>query len=392
MIAMPGMVSTFPIVRAYLRTLAGRSAGAFPRWRCAPTVLKPALIRRAVLLGAAAMLGGCTSAAAPPGIVLRAPGIEDGAFVMADGMGLPYRAWIPDGDPWAVVLALHGFNDSRDAWALPAPNIAAAGVAVYAPDQRGFGATAARGLWPGADALADDATAMAGVLRRRYPRARLVLMGESMGGAVLMHLATRGPVPEVDAMVLLAPAVWGRAAMNWFMQGGLWLAANFAPGLTVSRPPPGVRIVASDNVEALRALGRNPLTIKATRFDTLRGLVGLMDLALAAGSRFPPLPALFLYGGKDTIIPPAATRATWSALPDDLVQRGVVRRSFYPGGYHLLPRDLGRAAVIGDILAWLRDPVGALPSRGEAAAVAWLSDARTDERRVIGLPPDGHSG
>ena len=342
MIAMRGMVSTFP--------LPGR---------------------RAVLLAAGTVLGGCVTKGAPPGPEVRVPGIEDGSFLMADGAGLPFRAWLPQGaaerEPAAVVLALHGFNDSRDAWELPGPAFAAAGVAVFAPDQRGFGATAARGLWPGADALAADAGAMAGLLRLRYPRARLVLMGESMGGAVLMHLATRGGAVAADAMVLLAPAVWGRAAMNWFMQGGLWLAATLAPGLTVSRPPPGVRIVASDNVEALRALGRNPLTVKETRFDTLRGLVDLMDLALASAPRIGAVPTLMLYGGKDTIIPAAATRALWGAL-----QGASVRRSFYPGGYHLLPRDLGRAVVIGDILAWVRDPRTALPSGGEAAAGVWL--------------------
>jgi acylglycerol lipase len=354
MIAMPGMLSTFPI----------------PSRRAA-------LMRAGALLGGA-LLGACTPGAAPPGPRMRAPAMEEDAFVMEDGMRLPFRVWRPAGElwpgdawpagPWAVVLALHGFNDSRDAWAIPAPDFAAAGVAVYAPDQRGFGATTARGLWPGADALADDASAMVALLRRRHPGARIVLMGESMGGAVMMHLATRGSAVPVDGMVMLAPAVWGRASMNVFMQGGLWVASTFVPGMTVTRPPPVVRIVASDNVEALRALGRNPLTIRATRFDTLRGLVDLMDLALAAAGRFPAVPALMLYGAKDMIIPPAATRATWRALPD-----APVRRSYYPNGYHLLLRDLGRAAPTGDILAWLRQAGSALPSGGEAAAAEWVA-------------------
>ncbi len=72
--------------------------------------------------------------------------VPDDVFTMADGARLPARVWLPpDGQaPAAVILALHGFNDSRDQWALPAPVFADAGIAVYAPDQRGFGDTAAR--------------------------------------------------------------------------------------------------------------------------------------------------------------------------------------------------------------------------------------------------------
>ena len=321
--------------------------------------------RRAVLLGG---LAACTPAAAPPGPLARAPVQEGGDFVMGDGMRLPYRAWLPQGEPAAVVLALHGFNDSRDAWELPAPELAAQGIATYAPDQRGFGATAARGLWPGADALADDALAMLALLRARHPAARLVAMGESMGAAVLMHMATRGAAIPADGLVLLAPAVWGRAAMNLFMQGGLWLVATLTPGLTVTRAP-GIRITASSNTEALRALGRNPLTIRATRFDTLRGLVDLMDLALAAAPRMPALPTLALYGAHDQVIPKAATRATWARLPGP-----PIRRLYYREGYHLLLRDLARAAPLADIAAWLRDPRAALPSGAEAEAAAWLAE------------------
>ena len=39
-----------------------------------------------------------------------------------------------------------------------------------------------------------------------------------------------------------------------------------------------------------------------------------MDAALAAAPRFHA-PALFLYGGKDELIPDKATAATWRGLP-----------------------------------------------------------------------------
>ncbi len=323
------------------------------------------LSRRLSLLGAGALLSGCVGAATPPGPTIRTPGMDAAGFVMRDGAILPYRAWHPQGTPEAIVLALHGFNDSRDAWEYPAPDFTAAGIAIFAPDQRGFGATATRGRWPGSNTLVSDAADMAETLHRRYPRARLFLMGESMGAAVLMVLAARHPNLPVAGWVLVAPAVWGRAEMNVFLRVALWLGANLAPGVTLTGNEVPLKIRASDNREALIRLSRDPLTIHRTRLDTLRGLVDLMDEALAAAPAMAA-PALFLYGGQDDLVPPEATAATWHALPPG------ERTLFFPAGHHLLLRDLGRASAIADVIAFMRDPAGPLPGGAEAAAKSWL--------------------
>src|SRR5665213_795821 len=147
----------------------------------------PATVRPLLgLLLAVLLLGGCAmprpSHIDNPG----APPDTSGYFAMTDGTRLPYRAWMPDSAPHAIVLALHGMNDSRDAWEYPAPDFARAGIAVFSPDQRGFGTTPDRGMWVGGHEMAADARQMARLLRARYPHTRLVLMGESMGAAVLM--------------------------------------------------------------------------------------------------------------------------------------------------------------------------------------------------------------
>ncbi len=155
------------------------------------------------LLAGALALSGC--ATTPP---TRAPGAipaPDLVFPLSDGTTLPARVWRPAGVPAAVLLALHGFGDSRDAWEEPAPGLAAAGLLVVAPDQRGFGATASRGRWPGADRLVSDAAEMVRALRRAHPGLPVVVMGESMGGAVAMLLAARGDGSAgSDAAPLLA--------------------------------------------------------------------------------------------------------------------------------------------------------------------------------------------
>ena len=307
------------------------------------------------------LLTGCAAHLAPPGPAIAPAAIADGAFVMADGTRLPYRAWLPEGAPKAVILALHGMNDSRDAWEYPAPAFAEAGLAVFAPDQRGFGATATRGFWPGTAGLVADAHAMAALLRARYPGVRFFLMGESMGAAVLMVAATSADPPPADGYVLIAPAVWGRAKMNFLLRASLWLAAETVPGWRLTGRG-FVKIVASDNREALIRLSTDPLTLHGARVDAMRGVVDLMDAALAAAPRFQA-PALFLYGGHDQVIPPGATDATWNALPPGPI------RAFYPDGYHLMLRDTGRAAPIGDIVNWIVHPDwGGLVSGADRAA------------------------
>jgi alpha-beta hydrolase superfamily lysophospholipase len=319
------------------------------------------LLSRRLALLASLAVAGCASATALSGPVIMPPSLADDAFIMPDGARLPYRVWLPEGPPKAMLLALHGFNDSRNAWTFAAPAFAAAGIAVYAPDQRGFGAAPGRGLWPGGDTLVDDADAMTRLLRARNPSLKLFVIGESMGGAVAMRLATERR-PPVAGYILSAPAVWGRARMNFAMESGLWLMATIMPGLTVSRSP--VPVTPSDNRDALIRLSRDPLTVRETRFDSLRGLVDLMDAALAAAPHFTA-PGLFLYGGHDDLVPPRATAAIWESLPASAI------RAFYPNGYHLLSSDLGRAAPIGDVIAWITE--GHAPTGAENAASLWLA-------------------
>jgi acylglycerol lipase len=186
---------------------------------------------------------------------------------------------------------------------------------------------------------------------------------------VLMRLATRPRAPNVAGYVLVAPAVWGRAKMNVFERAGLWLGGTLTPGMELSRPPPPIKIRASDNIDALIRLSRDPLTVRSTRMDTLYGLVDLMDAALSAAPYFRA-PGLFMYGAHDELVPSEATLATWRSLPP-----GPHRTGYYPNGWHLLMRDINRADPIGDAIAWIQNPsLKRLPSGADALAQRWMHE------------------
>lgn len=164
----------------------------------------------------------------------------------------------------------------------------------------------------------------------------------------MVAIATDRASLNVNGVILSAPAVWGRATMPWYQTTALWISAHTVPGITLTGQ--GLKIIPSDNTEMLRALGRDPLVIKETRIDTLYGLTGLMDAALAA-SPMLDLPSLILYGEHDEIIPREPTDRMLATLPrGDKGQHKVV---FYKNGYHMLLRDLQAEKVWSDIAEWI---------------------------------------
>lgn len=304
-------------------------------------------------------------------LVVPGPGRIDGdRLLLPDGTALPLRTWRPAGEPWGVVVALHGFNDHGRAFEMPGAAWAEGGLLVLAYDQRGFGASEHRGVWPGWERMAADFWAAVAAAKAEHPGLPVFAVGESMGGAVIlsgfsppMQAARLGAgSPVVAGVILSAPAVWGRSTMPAAYRWGLWFFAHALPWHPVSGS--GLRRRASDNDEALRQLWEDPLTIRHTRTDSVWGLVNLMDAALASAGRID-VPVLTLYGERDEIVPPGPVDRMVRSLPETAEHRR------YPDGWHLLFRDLNAAQVWQDTIAWMHERVGAdgpLPAQDHSAS------------------------
>lgn len=237
-------------------------------------------------------LAACTPTLMPPGPRVVQPAFGGATMTMADGVQLPLHAWpaegTPQGIPKAVIVALHGFNDYGTFIKAAAAYWSQHGIAVYAYDQRGFGDAPNRGFWPGGQALVDDLRTAVDLVGARHPGVPVFALGDSMGGAVTLTAMTEPTPPKVQGAILVAPAVWGRSTMPFYQRWSLWLSTHTVPWMTLTGR--GLKITPSDNIEMLRALGRDPKVIKATRIDTIWGLTNFMDRALEASTR-PPAPA-----------------------------------------------------------------------------------------------------
>jgi acylglycerol lipase len=169
-----------------------------------------------------------------------------------------------------------------------------------------------------------------------------------MGAALIIESMSGENLPEIAGAILAAPAVWARSTMPFYQTSALWIAAHTVPWYPVTGKGLGRR--ACSNNAALRQQSRDPLVIKATRFDTIYGLQGLMDGAYVDVDRFN-LPTLVLYGRHDEIIPSAPVMDVYKRLPGG--PESPKKLILYDKGYHMLLRDLDAEVVMKDIVDWV---------------------------------------
>ncbi len=309
---------------------------------------------------------------AGPAVSIATPELREDFIRTADDTQLPLRSWLLAGKPKAVIIGLHGMNDYSKSFAIPARNWQREGIATYAYDQRGFGNTPQRGVWPGIERLVDDFKTAVTLMRQRHPGVPVYASGTSMGGGVLLAAMARPDAPQLDGIILEAPAVWSRETMPAYYTVTLWVAAHTVPQYELSGRE--VTRVATDNREVLRDLGRDPLVIKGARVDAIYGIVDLMDAAYAAAAHIK-VPVLLLYGEKDQIIPKEPIGAVAQRLPSALK-----RVAIYERGWHLLYRDLEAEVVHRDVAAWIFNRAAPLPSGADTGQGA---------RNLAGPRPNG---
>jgi len=301
-----------------------------------------------------ALAGACAPQAQMAGAPIVAPELRGDFIRTADGALLPLRAWLPAGRPKAVILGVHGLNDYSNSFAMPAETWRKEDIATYAYDQRGFGDTPQRGIWPGTDRLVADFVVAAALVRARHPGVPIYASGTSMGGGVVLAAMARPGAPKLDGIILEAPAVWSRSTMPIIYPPGMWLLAHTIPGFRWHLSE--IQKTFTDNQDVVRALARDPKVLQDVRMDALYGLFDLMDAAYAAAPHVR-VPVLLLHGDKDQLIPRRPIEDVARALPS-----GLRRFAVYERGWHILYRDLQADVVHRDVIAWVANRAAPLPS------------------------------
>ena len=258
----------------------------------------------------------------------------DAQGIVQGAAGFTMRASEDDGVSRRAVLLLHGFNDTAQSMAYLGAKLHARGWTVRAPLLPGHGrdlatmASASRAArWCEAALTEYDA------LRRDYDSVTVV--GQSMGGALALLLATERP--EIPALVLLAPYVGMPRNLQWKILGA-WIAGVALPYLR------SVGGETSIHDPAARAESLGPGVVTARTLTELRRVAEDAEAALARVW----VPTLYLQSREDNRIAARDAETHFAALGS-----ADKRQEWLTGCGHIISADYCRDEVASLTADWL---------------------------------------
>jgi alpha-beta hydrolase superfamily lysophospholipase len=242
------------------------------------------------------------------------------------------------------VILVHGYGEHSGRYEETASDLARAGFEVHAYDQQGHGRSGgARGHVRRFEHLLDDLEGFVAAVRDERPPLPIVVVGHSMGGLVVAAYASQRN-PKVAGVVASAavlsmpedvsPArVIAARVLKW-LAPRLSLASQLDPE-ALSRDP-----------EIVRAYLEDPLVQRKITASLASEMLSAMKRCAAETVR---VPMLLLHGEDDPICPVVGSRNFFERLT--VTQREL---HTYPGLRHEIFNEPERAAVLGDLIGWIR--------------------------------------
>ena len=275
-------------------------------------------------------------------------------FISPDGLRIHLRTWEAGPAPRGVVAICHGFNSHGGQYAWVAAQLVAAGFIVVALDLRG------RGVSEGERFHIEDVAEYVGDVREmirlahaRYPGLPVFLLGHSAGGVISCTYALDHQ-DEIDGLICESFAF--QVPAPGFVLSAIKALSHVAPRLGVLTLH--MKDFTRDPV-ALAALEADPLTRGETQPAATVAALVRADERLHDSFQTITLPLLILHGSEDR-----ATVCRGSQYFHEKAGSADKTLRIYDGHYHDLLSDIGKEAVMADVLGWLE---ARLPAPAAAA-------------------------
>jgi alpha-beta hydrolase superfamily lysophospholipase len=261
------------------------------------------------------------------------------------------RKWVPDTQPKALLLLVHGLSDHGGRFKALAETLANEGFVFVAPDLRGNGrSNGIRGHFDSIEQAMDDLRLLMSESRKALPGIPIILYSQSMGGNLAINFALRFP-DETDGVVASSP--WLRltrppAFPIW------WIASKL-----VSRFP---TLLISNGLKS-RDLCHDAAVCQA--YDSDRLIHWKISLStffvIARGGEWAiknaallKVPLLLMHSASDPI--------TSFGASEEFYKNANAFATFIPfaGLFHELHNEPEKEEVIGKAVKWLNEQLSAI--------------------------------
>jgi len=276
-----------------------------------PEITKPTLLALTALsLGG--LLGLCM---ATP--TLAAVSEDNGSKTLripsAEAKSAPLISWLPPEGvkPQVAMLCIHGFSLHKGCFAAFGKVMAKDGIATYALDLRGFGESKSKAIHTELDfdGSMADIKAVLQQIKKTHPGLPVIVLGESMGGAIALRAAALYP-ELVSGLIASVPArdrfgmseeerEFAEKAGLQTIFGGYSRTINNAALAAVKK--------ISQKEEVRAEWTNDPLMRTNFSPKEFVQLDGFMSKNLEAAAMVKNVPVLFIQGTNDKLIRPAGT-------------------------------------------------------------------------------------
>lgn len=274
----------------------------------------------------------------------------------------PCLSWLPPADvkPRVALLCIHGFSLHKGCYAAFGKEMAKNGIATYATDLRGFGELKDYNNREGMDFDGDlvDIKATLQQIHKNHPGLPVILLGESLGGAIALRAAAL--YPELISGLICAVPARDRFSMSDSEKKVTKTSILNTLTGDYSKPMDGAAFAAvqkiSDN-EELRSVWKNDPLMRTyfsakdfVQFDFF--MKGNLEVA----KYIKDTPVLFLQGTDDKLIRPEGTWRLFERLATPNRQLVLSKNS-----EHLLfEENQFRPDDVGFVTTWIDKNVSPL--------------------------------
>jgi alpha-beta hydrolase superfamily lysophospholipase len=225
---------------------------------------------------------------------------------------IPCMVWIDKQTPKAAMLCIHGFGLHKGTYDAFANEMAKQGIATYAIDVRGFGAWVKKGKNQiDFNGTMSDIGLALNEIRRLHPDLKIIVLGESMGGAIAMKTAEMYP-DMVYGLISSVPAGdrFERADSEMGIVKHVFLHGMNAP-IDVGPAIVG-RATKKDSLK--QTWLNDPLSRTNVSANELIAFRNFMNSTYDMAPRIKKAKVLFIQGSNDRLVRPAGTYKLFGSL------------------------------------------------------------------------------